>query len=45
MPPRKKSEKNTPTEPDQEDHHVEQDNGNSLAAEPYRSQTRKEEQN
>jgi hypothetical protein len=34
MPPRKKSEKNTPTEADQEDHHIEEDNGNSLATEP-----------
>jgi hypothetical protein len=34
MPPQKKSKKNTPTEADQEDHHIEEDNGNSLAAEP-----------
>jgi hypothetical protein len=34
MPPRKKSKKSTPIELDQEDHHVKQDNGNSLAAEP-----------
>jgi hypothetical protein len=34
MPPHKKSEKNTPTEPNQEDHHAEEDNGISLAIEP-----------
>jgi hypothetical protein len=34
MPPQKKSKKNTPTEAEQEDHHVEEDNGISLTAEP-----------
>jgi hypothetical protein len=34
MPPQKKSKKNTPAEADQEDHHIEEDNGNSLATEP-----------
>jgi hypothetical protein len=34
MPPQKKSKKNTPTEADQEDHHIAADNGNSLTAEP-----------
>jgi hypothetical protein len=34
LPPQKKSKKNTPAEADKEDHHVEEDNGNSLTAEP-----------
>jgi hypothetical protein len=34
MPPQKKSKKNTPAEANQEDHHVEEDNGNFLTAEP-----------
>jgi hypothetical protein len=34
MPPQKKSKKNTPIEVDQEDHHIPEDNGNSLTAEP-----------
>jgi hypothetical protein len=34
MPLQKKSKKNTPTEADQEDHHITEDNGNSLTAEP-----------
>jgi hypothetical protein len=33
MPPQKKSKKNTPTETDQDDHHIAEDNGNSLTAE------------
>jgi hypothetical protein len=33
MPPKKKS-KNIPTEADQEDHHIAEDNGNSLTTEP-----------
>jgi hypothetical protein len=31
MPPQKKSKKNTPTVADQEDHRIQEDNGNSLA--------------
>jgi hypothetical protein len=34
MPPQKKSKKNTPSEANQEDHHTEEDNGNSLTKEP-----------
>jgi hypothetical protein len=34
MPPQKTSKKNTSTEADQEEHHIEEDNGNSLAGEP-----------
>jgi hypothetical protein len=34
MPAQKKSMKNTPTEADQKDHHIEEDNGNSLVAQP-----------
>jgi hypothetical protein len=34
MPPQKKFKKNTPTEADQEDHHIAEDNGNSLTTEP-----------
>jgi hypothetical protein len=34
MPPQKKSKKNTPTEADQGDHQIAEDNGNSLTAEP-----------
>jgi hypothetical protein len=41
MPPQKKSKKNTPTEADKEDHHIAEDNGNSLTAEP--SQTSDQE--
>jgi hypothetical protein len=33
MPPQKKSKNNTPAEADQEDHHIAEDNGNSLTAE------------
>jgi hypothetical protein len=33
MPPQKKSKKNTSTKVDQEDHHIEEDNENSLTAE------------
>jgi hypothetical protein len=41
MPPQKKSKKNIPTEADQEDHHITEDNGNSLTVEP--SQTSDQE--
>jgi hypothetical protein len=41
MPPQKKFKKNTPTEADQEDHHMVEDNGNSLTAQP--SQTSDQE--
>jgi hypothetical protein len=34
IPPHKKSKKNTPAEAKQEDHHIAEDNGNSLTAEP-----------
>jgi hypothetical protein len=34
MPPQKKSKKNTPAEANQEDHHIAEDTGNSLTAEP-----------
>jgi hypothetical protein len=34
MPAQKNSKKKTPTEANQEDHHTEEDNGNSLTAEP-----------
>jgi hypothetical protein len=34
MPPQKKSKKNIPTEADQEDHHITENNGNSLTVEP-----------
>jgi hypothetical protein len=37
MPPQKKSKKNTPTEADQEDHYMEQDNGISFTAEPSKT--------
>jgi hypothetical protein len=33
MPPQKKSKKNTPTEANQEDHHIAEDNGNFLTTE------------
>jgi hypothetical protein len=34
MTPQKKSKKNTLAEDNQEDHHIAEDNGNSLTAEP-----------
>jgi hypothetical protein len=34
MPPHKKSKKNTPAEAKHEDHHIVEDNGNSLNTEP-----------
>jgi hypothetical protein len=35
MPPQKRSKKSTPTEADQEDHYIEEDNEIALTAKPF----------
>jgi hypothetical protein len=45
MPPQKKSNKNTPTDANQEDHHIAEDNGNTLATEPSQISDQEKEQN
>jgi hypothetical protein len=34
MPPQKKSKKNTTSDADQEDHHIQEENGNTLITDP-----------
>jgi hypothetical protein len=45
MPPQKRSNKNTPAETDQEEHHHDEGNGISLALNLQTSQIRNKEQN